>query len=248
ALVGRALLAMNRREEAKGQLELAEREMKLISTEPDRFLAYTESLRAELLLREQKWAEGAALMKQIEERIRSTPSPDARSQALFQLESIARIARETSDWELAEFTAREMIQLEPSYAGGYYALALVAEHRGQAAIARQEFARAEKLWNKADPDLPELGRVRQKLAALLLGQAPDSETSEPTEAELSAAQVSQKDKEANGQPQQAPGQLSALRPRRVEVAYDSARLRGSPTASVVIVEFSDFQCPYCRQV
>jgi protein-disulfide isomerase len=37
-----------------------------------------------------------------------------------------------------------------------------------------------------------------------------------------------------------------LQPPRFQVTYDSARLRGNPRAPVVIVEFSDFQCPYCR--
>jgi len=35
---------------------------------------------------------------------------------------------------------------------------------------------------------------------------------------------------------------------RVEVAYDPARVRGNPKAPVTIVEFSDYQCPYCHQV
>ncbi len=38
-----------------------------------------------------------------------------------------------------------------------------------------------------------------------------------------------------------------LSPPRVDVAYDSARLRGNPDAPVTIVEFSDFQCPFCRK-
>jgi protein-disulfide isomerase len=38
-----------------------------------------------------------------------------------------------------------------------------------------------------------------------------------------------------------------LRPTRIEVNFDAARLKGSPHAPVMIVEFSDFSCPYCRQ-
>jgi protein-disulfide isomerase len=37
-----------------------------------------------------------------------------------------------------------------------------------------------------------------------------------------------------------------LEPPRLNVSYDSARLRGNPHAPVTIVEFSDFQCPFCR--
>lgn len=38
-----------------------------------------------------------------------------------------------------------------------------------------------------------------------------------------------------------------LRPPSVEVAYDKARVLGSPDAPVTIVEFADFQCPFCRK-
>jgi protein-disulfide isomerase len=38
-----------------------------------------------------------------------------------------------------------------------------------------------------------------------------------------------------------------LSPPRVEVAYDPKRLRGNPKAPVMIVEFSDYECPYCHQ-
>lgn len=39
-----------------------------------------------------------------------------------------------------------------------------------------------------------------------------------------------------------------LEPPRVEVAVDPARVRGDAKAPVMIVEFSDFQCPFCRRV
>lgn len=35
---------------------------------------------------------------------------------------------------------------------------------------------------------------------------------------------------------------------RTQVAFDPARVRGNPKARVMIVEFSDFQCPFCGQV
>ena len=39
-----------------------------------------------------------------------------------------------------------------------------------------------------------------------------------------------------------------LSPPRVQVAYDPKRLHGNAKAPVMIVEFSDYQCPYCHQV
>ena len=39
----------------------------------------------------------------------------------------------------------------------------------------------------------------------------------------------------------------ALDSPRVDVAADPARLKGSPDALVQIVEFSDFECPFCRR-
>jgi len=38
-----------------------------------------------------------------------------------------------------------------------------------------------------------------------------------------------------------------MRPPKVEVAYDPARVRGDAKAPVTIVEFSDFQCPFCQK-
>ena len=38
-----------------------------------------------------------------------------------------------------------------------------------------------------------------------------------------------------------------LRPPSVTVAYDPERVKGDPKAPVTIVEFSDFQCPYCKK-
>ncbi|OFV97858.1 MAG: hypothetical protein A3F68_01775 [Acidobacteria bacterium RIFCSPLOWO2_12_FULL_54_10] len=40
----------------------------------------------------------------------------------------------------------------------------------------------------------------------------------------------------------------SLKPPKVEVSYDPARVRGNPQAPITIVEFSDFQCPFCLNV
>jgi len=151
ALAGQVLLAMDRPEESKKELSLAERESENIPAAVIARLPDAATLRAELLLQEKQWNQGNALTKQIEDSIEAVPGPDAWSEALFEFDSIARNARQAGDWDLAESTARRMIQHDPSYAGGYYDLGLVAEHRGDSVNAQQEFATAEKLWSKADP-------------------------------------------------------------------------------------------------
>jgi len=219
---------MDRVEEAKTEFSAASQELRAVTVDADRLQPYLQTLEAEILLSQKKSAEGVALMKQILEQLRGTPGPDARSQALLQMDSIARRARETDEWALAEFTAQEMIGLDPSYGGGYYALGLVAEQQGDAAAATQKFAIAEKLWSEADKDLPELQAVRQKLA------------SKQSELPQTRQQYLKNLREHS--------ETSAVRASKVEVTYDPARLRGSPQAPVIIVEFSDFQCPFCRKV
>ena len=229
-LMGRALVVLNRVDEAEKQLALARDALVLVTlTEADRLRPYSEILRAEILFSQKKSAEGVALMKEIEEQLRASPGPDARSQALIQLDSIARRAHETEEWTLAELTAHEMIQQDPTYAGGYYSLGLVSEHQGDSAAATQELAIAEKLWSDADRDLPELGSIRHKLA---LNQS---------DLHLTRQELLKRLQDHDGTP-------ILLQPAKVQVAYDIARLRGSPEAPVMIVEFSDFQCPFCRKV
>jgi protein-disulfide isomerase/Flp pilus assembly protein TadD len=229
-LAGRALIALNRTDEAQKELASARDELVLIpASDADRLRSYSDTLRAEILLSEKKAAEGMALMKEIEEQLRVSPAPDAKSQALMQLDSIARRARETKEWVLAELTAQQMIQQDPSYAGGYYALGLVAEEEGDLATASRQFAVAERLWSEADKDLPELQSLHKKLAL------------KQTELRESRQQYLKHVSEhpEPGTPQQ---------PTRTEVSFDPAQLRGSPHAPVMIVEFSDFQCPFCRKV
>lgn len=229
-LKGRALVAMKRVDDAQKEMDLARDALILIpASDADRLRPYSDTLRAEILLAEKKSAEGVALMKEIEQEFRASPGPDARSQALVQLDSIARWARETKEWFLAELTAEQMIEQDPSYAGGYYAKGLVAEHEGNSGLATQQFGIAEKLWGEADKDLPELVVIRNKLTS---EQSKLSQTRQEYLKQLRERGATWK-----------PAQTS-----KVELSFDLDRLRGSAQAPVIIIEFSDFQCPFCRSV
>lgn len=164
-LAGQALLAMDRPAEAQQELSLAEQEtehipVNLVATSP-----FPSILRAEFLLRDKKIEEAEPLFEDIVKMILARPGPDAWSAARFELEAIAKTARQSGDWNLSESVARDMIEHDPTYAGGYFALGLAAEHAGHPAQAHEQFAAAEKFWSKADKDLPELRRIQEGLSA-----------------------------------------------------------------------------------
>lgn len=151
SLAGQAYVAMDRDADAEQELSLAEQESENVPASVIAKLPGAAILRAELLMHDKHFDQANLLMAQIEDKIEAEPGPDAWSEALFQLESICRMARKLGDWELAESSARRMIQHDPSWAGGYYALGLVSNHRGDSADAHIEFTKAEQLWAKADP-------------------------------------------------------------------------------------------------
>ncbi|MGA9591613.1 MAG: hypothetical protein WBS18_00825, partial [Candidatus Acidiferrales bacterium] len=165
ALAGEALLALNRVDEAKSELQMAEREMEQVPASALGALPNASVLRAEILLRAHDFPAADVSLKNVQERIRAMSDPDSWSEALFDLQFIARTARESGDWELSEFTAKQMIEHDATYAGGYYELALALEHRGDTAAAKTQFQMADKLWSHADPDLPETRQIREELSA-----------------------------------------------------------------------------------
>ena len=168
-LVGNALLALKRTKDGEAELAKAETELRAVDSvgvlyvSPGTIRPYLDALKGELLLRAGQHEEGARLLKGVQAQIRAVPGPDAWIQALFRLESIARIARDAGDWELAEYTAKQMENHDAAYPGTLYALALVAEHKGDVAGARNQLTKAVELWHKADSDLPELRYAREKL-------------------------------------------------------------------------------------
>src|SRR5262245_51772547 len=168
-LAGSALLRTKGLEAAQQELVEAEKELMAVVSlgplgiTPELVKPYLDALRGEMLLRSGKPDEGARLLKEVQRQLRAVPGPDAWIQALFRLESIARAARGAGNWELAEYTTNQMLDHDASYAGTHYEMALVAEHKGDAAATQKEFAMAAKLWSKADPGLPELRHAHEKL-------------------------------------------------------------------------------------
>src|SRR5919201_3452700 len=103
-------------------------------------------LRANLLLhskKESKRQEGRKVIAEVVKNSRSAQGPDAWIQALFRLELLDRIARDTNNWDLAATIAKEMQQHDANYAGTHYALALVADHQGDASATAKEFGAVE---------------------------------------------------------------------------------------------------------
>jgi len=119
-----------------------------------------QAFQTEFLLRTGQKEKARPMLEEVARKVRTAPGPDAWAQALFTLEALARAARDVGDWDLAGWAARQMLEHDPNYAGGHYAMALVAQHGGDLLIAKTEANAAAKLWSSADPDLPELKTIK----------------------------------------------------------------------------------------
>lgn len=166
ALATQALIGLNRLPEA--QLELVNAEQALAEVPvvtaniaPKRSVVqvWVDAARGELLLATGKTEEANTTLKAAQKAFRGTPGPDAWSQALFRLETIARSARTAGDWQLAEYTAQQMLDHDRAYGGSHLAMALVLENKGDTAGAKKEMTEARKYWRDADKDLAELKQI-----------------------------------------------------------------------------------------
>lgn len=163
ALAGEADLGLNRIDDAQHELVLAQQDARQIPANVASALPYPAMLQAAILLRENRVQEGEGLYVKIEQGMMAMRGPDGWIGAIFALESIARDARDAGDWDLAQYTAQQMMQHDPHYAGSHYAFGLVAEHAGETDGSREMFTEAERLWAHADDDLAELVFARKQL-------------------------------------------------------------------------------------
>jgi tetratricopeptide (TPR) repeat protein len=165
-MAGRAHLARKQFKEAADATNAALKELRQAG--PTAALAGPdfEALQAEFFLRTGQREKGETLIREVVRKLRARPGPDAWSQTLFRLESLARSAMAADAWELAGFIATEIRDHDAAYAGTQDVLGLVADHKGDRAAALQAYAAAERAWSAADPDLPELARFRARLEAL----------------------------------------------------------------------------------
>ncbi len=149
---GRARLALSQFKDAADEGNAALRLMR--GTEGAGIVADSlQAFQGEFFLRTGKGPQGRPMLEEVVRKVRARLGPDAWAQALFTIEAIARAARDVGDWELAGWTARQMVEHDPNYAGSHLAMALVAEHAGDAQAARAERALVAKYWKNADPDL-----------------------------------------------------------------------------------------------
>lgn len=160
--LGFAQLAMNRPADGAASSNAALRTLRASPGGQGLAAIALEALQGEFMLRTAQRDKGRSVMERAAQKWRSLPGPDAWTQSLFRLEALGRSARQVGDWPLAARMAQLMLEHDPNYAGTHYALALVAQHDGNAATAAREFGLAVKAWANADPDLPELTIARKK--------------------------------------------------------------------------------------
>jgi len=157
---GRALLLQGQFQAASEDANAALRLMRSSPRGAGLVATPLKALQGEFFLRTGQRDKGRTMLEEVTREVRAAPGPDRWTEATFEIEAIARAARETGAWELADWAARQMIEHDQHYAGAHLARALAARHAGDEKTARAELTLAAQYWAKADPDLPELQEIR----------------------------------------------------------------------------------------
>src|SRR5262249_23035972 len=128
---------------------------------------------------------------------------------------------------------------------------LIEQRLLEAAAKKKAVSTEELVHQEVDVQVPE--PTRTELEAYYLGQKdrlnrPFEEVKDQLRQGLNQARVQQARQDYLKGLRASGDVVVLLSPPRTRLAYDSARLRGNSKAPVMIVEFSDYQCPYCRQV
>jgi tetratricopeptide (TPR) repeat protein len=172
---GRALAALNRADEAQQELAKAEKESENVPEsdpeplmpQPRRVLdGQRNILRGEIALRKGSATKANAQLTEVLNGLMAARRSGDAVNHLFNMLYIGQQARSAGDWDLADTAAKQLLVFDPSYAGGHYIAAIVAEHKGDSTMVRKELTAAERLWGQADPELSEIIDVRKKLASM----------------------------------------------------------------------------------
>jgi tetratricopeptide (TPR) repeat protein len=161
---GRALLALGRFQDAAAVSNAAMKDLDRAGAQAVLAAADLKTLQAEFYLRTGQRDRARPLFEDAVARLRARPGPDAWSQALFAIESMARVACAQGDWTLAASLADAMRAHDPEYGGTHYVSALVLGARQDQAGSRRELEAARRAWSTADADFPELAEIAARLA------------------------------------------------------------------------------------
>src|SRR5258708_27741452 len=158
-----------------------------------------------------------------------------------------------TDEDLAPYVAGQLRPLrEQEYQIKKKALDAMISQKLVEAEAKKKGVSTEKLYEQeVDAKVPEPTDV--ELNAIYAVQKeqlnrPFEEVKPQLAQTLKRAKIQQARQEYSARLRDQAKVTVLLSPPRAQVGFDPARVRGNPKAKVMIVEFSDFQCPFCSQV
>lgn len=164
-LASRVLMALNRLEQAIKEGDEAVRQMRS-ATLGGVLVPQLQMSQGELLLRTGQTERGRAMLRDAVNKLRTDAKPDSWTQTLLRLDQLWRLSHALGDNTLVAELARQMEQHDPAYPGTHYALAKVAEQKGDFAAAEKEYQKAIEGWRAADTDFVSLRDAQRQLVSL----------------------------------------------------------------------------------